>query len=205
MTRPQAADESTTDRTLVELVVRGVWHGAPSPALKALVEDGLALVKGPIVLPGPGAEEVARRLLRLPVNSAVEAQVISLYEAFLPLNARLRDVCTAWQRRPDGSTNDHGDAGYDAQVRDDLDDVHEAIVPILRRLGEAVPRLGRFRAQLTAALDRLDEGDTAWLASPLRDSYHTVWMHLHQELLLALGLDRAQDATRERLAVGRTG
>ena len=38
------------------------------------------------------------------------------------------------------------------------------------------------------------------------DSYHTVWMHLHQELILMLGLTRAEDEAREeRLVGGRTG
>ena len=38
------------------------------------------------------------------------------------------------------------------------------------------------------------------------DSYHTVWMHLHQELILTLGLTRAEDEAREeRLVSGRTG
>jgi hypothetical protein len=202
---PAPMDQALMDQALVDLVVRGMRQGPPTPELTALAGEGLAVIKGSIVLPGPGAEEAARGLLRLPPGSPVESRVAALYEAFLPVNARLRDVCTAWQRRPDGSANDHADAAYDAQVRDDLDDVHEAVLPILRRLGEAVPRLARFPGLLTAALERLDEGDRAWFASPTRDSYHTVWMHLHQELLLALGTTRAQDAEKERLAVGGAG
>ncbi|MFI7701867.1 hypothetical protein [Nonomuraea sp. NPDC049480] len=206
MTRPQAAtDVHPTSQALVDLVVRGMWIGSPTPELKALVDDGLALVKGSVVLPGPGAEAAVRQVLRLPAGSGTEAQVSALYEAFLPINARLRDICTAWQRRPDGSANDHQDLEYDAGVRDDLDDVHEAVAPILRRLGKAVPRLARFPVLLQAALDRLDDGNPAWFTSPMCDSYHTVWMHLHQELILALGIDRAEDTARERLAVGGAG
>lgn len=206
MTRPQAAtDMHPTSQALVDLVVRGMWIGSPTPELKALVDDGLALVKGSVVLPGPGAEAAVRQVLRLPAGSGTEAQVSALYEAFLPINARLRDICTAWQRRPDGSANDHQDLEYDAGVRDDLDDVHEAVAPILRRLGKAVPRLARFPVLLSAALDRLDDGNAAWFTSPMCDSYHTVWMHLHQELILALGIDRAEDTARERLAVGGAG
>ena len=52
------------------------------------------------------------------------------------------------------------------------------------------------------ALAKLDDGDDAWLASPLIDSYHTVWMHLHQELILMLGLSRAEDEAREERLVG---
>ena len=47
---------------------------------------------------------------------------------------------------------------------------------------------------------------TSWLASPLMDSYHTVWMHLHQQLILMLGLTRAEDEAREeRLVSGQAG
>jgi hypothetical protein len=206
MATPQtASDDAATSPALVDLVVRGMWIGPPTPELQALVDDGLALVKGTVVLPGPGAAEAVQEILRLPPGSAAEERVTALYEAFLPLNSRLKDICTAWQRRPDGSTNDHGDLAYDAEVRDQLDNVHEAVLPILRRLGQVISRLDRFPALLSAALDRLDDGGTAWFASPLCDSYHTVWMHLHQELLLALGIDRAEDSARERLAVGRTG
>jgi hypothetical protein len=52
----------------------------------------------------------------------------------------------------------------------------------------------------------LDEGDNAWLASPLIDSYHTVWMHLHQELLLTIGMSRQEDeALEEQLVSGNHG
>jgi hypothetical protein len=37
---------------------------------------------------------------------------------------------------------------------------------------------------------RLNDGEREWLASPTIDSYHTVWMQLHEDLLLALGLER---------------
>jgi hypothetical protein len=37
------------------------------------------------------------------------------------------------------------------------------------------------------------EGETEWLTSPRVDSYHTVWMQLHEDLLLALGRDRASE------------
>ena len=60
-------------------------------------------------------------------------------------------------------------------------------------------------ARLQEALDKFDDGESNWLASPLIDSYHTVWMHLHQELILMLGLTRADDEAREeRLVSGRT-
>jgi hypothetical protein len=203
MSVPVTAGDEQVEAALVDLVIRGMRRGRPDGPVQVLVETGQALVKGPVVMPAPGTEQRVRALLRLPEGAPERARVDALYEAFLPINLDLREVCTAWQCRPGGGPNDHSDARYDAQCRDDLDDVHERILPILRRLAGVVPRLERFPALLVEALDRLDGGEPAWFASPLCDSYHTVWMHLHQELIFALGLSRTQDEAREQLAVGR--
>jgi hypothetical protein len=56
-----------------------------------------------------------------------------------------------------------------------------------------VPRFGDYRSRLRAARTRVEDGDAAWLTSPRIDSYHTVWMQLHEDLLLALGRDRAAE------------
>ena len=42
------------------------------------------------------------------------------------------------------------------------------------------------------------EGDTEWITSPSIDSYHTVWMQLHEDLLLALGRDRATEEVSDQ-------
>jgi hypothetical protein len=87
-----------------------------------------------------------------------------LFEKFLPVNRRLRELCTAWQLRPDGTANDHSDQAYDAGVRDQLDDVDSAVGRLLRRMVAEQPRLGHYREGLTAALEKLDAGA---LNSPL--------------------------------------
>jgi hypothetical protein len=189
---------------LVTLVVRGMTRGEVTPAIETLIDAGLAAVKGPLVMPVGAAAERAGALLRLPPGSDDESRVHALYEVFLPLNRSLRDLCTSWQCRPDGTPNDHSDAVYDASVRERLDDIHDAAAPMLDRLALCCPRLSGYRAQLETALERLDEGEASWLASPLIDSYHTVWMHLHQELLLALGISRAEDEALEEQLVGGT-
>jgi hypothetical protein len=193
-----------TQQALISLVVRGMVRGAPDEATAGLVEQGLAMTKGPITMPTPDGTAAAGKLLRLPPDSAKEHELDTLFDGFLPINRRLRDVCSAWQSRPDGTPNDHSDGGYDDTVRDRLDDVHSAIGPILRRMAAIEPRLGGYRPRLQEALDKFDEGESKWLASPLVDSYHTVWMHMHQELILMLGLTRADDEAREeRLVSGR--
>jgi hypothetical protein len=200
----RSLDESTRE-ALVALVVQGMYRGALSPAQQGLVDAGLAMAKGPLIMPTPEGTAAAQELLRLPAGGDEEKALRPLFEKFLPVNHELREVCSAWQLRPDGSPNDHADATYDASIRDRLDDVDDAIGRILRRMAEAQPRLGHYRTDLTAALEKLDDGDPSALTSPLSHSYHTVWMHLHQELLLLLGISRAEDERLEaELVRGQT-
>ncbi|MER5505465.1 hypothetical protein ABT052_09115 [Streptomyces sp. NPDC002766] len=200
---PDAPDESLTE-AVVDLVLRGMWRGRPESEHRPLVDAGLAMVKGPVVLPTERAKATASRILRVAAGSEQEERITAAYEAFLPVNRKIRDVCTAWQCRPDGTANDHSDSGYDAEVRESLEDVHEAIQPVLRRLERVLAGSGRYLTALEEALDHFDEGSLEWLASPLCDSYHTVWMRLHQELLLVLGISRAQDEAREEELVTRS-
>jgi len=43
---------------------------------------------------------------------------------------------------------------------------------------------------------RAEDGDHQWLASPMCDSYHTVWMRLHEDLLGFLGITREEEAVQ---------
>jgi hypothetical protein len=198
--RTDTVDTSLAD-AVIDLVLRGMWRGTQESVHRPLVDAGLAMVKGPMVLATERAKQAAAQMLRIPAGSAQEGQITAVYEAFLPVNRKIREVCTAWQCRPDGTVNDHGDSVYDAEVREMLEDVHEAIQPVLRRLERLLAGSGGYLTGLEEALDRFDDGGHEWLASPLRDSYHTVWMRLHQELLLVLGISRAEDEAREEQLV----
>ena len=183
-----------------------MWRGQPTDAHSELIEQGLASSKGVLLLPSGQAAELVGSMLRLPAGSEAEVKVRGLLEVFLPVNRRLRELCTAWQCLPDGSPNDHTDAMYDASIRDRLDDIHEAVLRVLARMQGDLPRVGVYGPRLDEALERLDSEGTSWFASPLIDSYHTVWMHLHQELLLGLGISRREDEElEERLVSGGTG
>jgi hypothetical protein len=195
-TAPSSLDGTTRD-ALVELVILGMHRGAVSPEQQKLIDSGLAMAKGPLIMPTPEGTTLAQQVTRLPAGGDEEKALRPLFEKFLPVNHELREICSAWQLRPDGAPNDHGDSAYDASVRDRLDDVDESIGRILRRMTDVQPRLGHYRADLTAALEKLDDGDPSALTSPLSRSYHTVWMHLHQELLLLLGISRAEDERLE--------
>jgi hypothetical protein len=118
------------------------------------------------------------------------AEVEAADAAFVALNEPFKQICTRWQLRPDGSPNDHGDAGYDAAVVADLVALHPQAVAVTDGLAAHLPRFGRYGPDFSAALDRLRNGDTKALAAPLSASYHDHWMELHQDLLSTLGRQR---------------
>jgi hypothetical protein len=188
------SDAETT--ALVAMVVRGMARGEASAEQQSLAEAGLILIKGPIMMPTPAGTELVGLKLRLPDDAPERERIMATFRRFLPINRDLRDLCTAWQLRPDGSVNDHADEGYDAD---------KAIAPLLKRFSEDIPSISGYRERLTEALAKLDDGEDAWLASPLVDSYHTVWMHLHQQLLLTIGMSRKEDEELEEQLVSGGG
>lgn len=96
-------------------------------------------------------------------------------------------TCTAWQLLPDGTPNPHAEE-YDAAVRADLTALHRDALEWLGSLASVEPGLGEYAELLDAACAPFVSGDDAMLASPVRPSYHTVWMWLHQDLRLRLGV-----------------
>lgn len=188
---------------LVELVVKGMLRGPVTPEMQAVIDSGGAVAKGPMIMPTQAGIAAAGASVRLPLGGDEEKAVTDLLHVFLPVNRRLRELCTAWQCRPDGSANDHSDAQYDAAIRDRLEDIHTDVTKMLRRTGKQCTALTQYRERLIGALERFDNGDTASLTSPLTDGYHTVWMWLHQHILMMLGVSRAEDeALEEKLVSG---
>lgn len=128
------------------------------------------------------------------VGPGERAGVAASYEAFLPVNARFKAVCTRWQMRPgpDGTEapNDHDDAGYDAAVVEELAAVHDDVAAALADAAAVSPRFARYPTRLADALDRVRAGDAAAFARPMSGSYHDVWMELHEDFLLTLGRER---------------
>lgn len=116
-----------------------------------------------------------------------------VHRDFLAVNEDFKETVTSWQVR-DGQSNDHTDTAYDAAVLDRLDRIHDRVVPIVDRAAAQLPRLSSYRVRLDHALGRIHGGDRQWFTRPLIDSYHSVWFALHEELLVAAGLTRADEA-----------
>ncbi|HUF85501.1 MAG TPA: hypothetical protein VMQ81_13025 [Acidimicrobiia bacterium] len=178
---------------LHELRLRGVIPGAETSACDALCTADLAARKGTFLVLTSAGREVHGRWARLAPGSEKESAARRAYDQFLGLNVEFLQVSTDWQVRPGNVPNDHRDTRYDWGVLDRLAAVDERTGPIVRRLGQEVARFAGYRARLRDALRRVRDGEHDWFLSPKCDSYHTVWMQLHEDLLLALGLARADE------------
>lgn len=124
-----------------------------------------------------------------------DAPFHAAYEAFERVNRTLKQVITDWQTIEVGGAkvaNDHGDKAHDDEVIDRLGDVHEQVEPILGTLARSLPRLAVYSHKLLAALEAAEDGDHEWVSDIRRDSYHTVWFELHEDLLRIMGRVREE-------------
>ncbi len=178
----------------VLVAVSGLDEGAARAALDELValERAKYLEPRGMWVITPAGREAHRSLLAEVVESLDLGAVP--YDRFLELNDDVKQLCTDWQVR-DGEPNDHDDPDYDRRIIDRLSALDEVVQPVVAAIGEVVPWIGRYGARLTAARDRLLAGDTTALTGVLCDSYHDVWMELHEDLIATQGIDRAAEGS----------
>jgi hypothetical protein len=171
----------------------GIEEAALDEAIQPLIDGGFVLKRegrfGGFQLTPAGKEEASKRLREDEVTTSAQADLETLYESFLPVNGEFKQVCSRWQLR-DGEPNDHTDAEYDGQVVSELESLHVELVKALEVVAPALPRLGRYSGRLASALSRIQAGDQASFARPMYDSYHDIWMELHNDLLLSLDKQR---------------
>jgi hypothetical protein len=180
-----------TGELLHVLRVRGTSPGDGAEA-DQLVAAGFALVRRDVLVLTPAGRAEADRRYCL-VGEPGHERLAAAYERFLPLNRVLLQICTDWQVRSGGVPNDHRDPVYDWGVIDRLVRLDEQVGPVARGLGRHIVRFAPYRERMREARRRVEGGETDWLASPRIDSYHTVWMQLHEDLLLGLGRKRDEE------------
>jgi hypothetical protein len=181
---------------LHDLRLRGFRPAKGTPAEEELTAAGLVLVRGVNLALAPAGREAHAAWARLTPGSEEEVLAKTTYERFLVFNVEFLRICTDWQLKPGNQPNDHSDAAYDFKILERLDRLDERAGALVEALGKAVPRFADYRGRLTEALDKISD-DRAWLASPRCDSYHTVWMQMHEDLLGAVGVNRADEAQPE--------
>ena len=114
------------------------------------------------------------------VTPEQHAAIASAYDAFLAPNREFKALTTDWQL--------HQDA---AQTLPRLDSIHEEVVKVIEQATGAQARFGVYRPRLEKALESFRSGDADALARPMSESYHDIWMELHEDLLATLGRARA--------------
>jgi hypothetical protein len=179
---------------LHEARLRGTLHASAAAHAEHLGRLGYLHVNGTRGVLTARGRSVQEAWARVEAESETERSLDRLYRQFLPMNAELLRISTDWQVRPGNVPNDHSDARYDWSVIDRLVALDERAGPIVTRAGYIVGRFAAYRGRLRSARRKVEEGDPAWLVSPRCDSYHTVWMQLHEDLLLALGIERGDEA-----------
>jgi pyruvate,orthophosphate dikinase len=180
--------------------------GCASAAVQPLI-DALLAAEEAQELPGGRVRLLPVAIAR--VDALYRSDALRLTPVIEPLlhdfhaaNDRFKEVVTSWQMREVGGEtvpNDHEDAVYDTAVIDALAaEIHTVIVPIVEVVAEAEPRMQRYLVRFIGALDALRAGDGQMMAHPMKDSYHTVWFELHEELIRLSGRNRADEAAAGR-------
>ncbi|MEV0110954.1 hypothetical protein AB0H42_32150 [Nocardia sp. NPDC050799] len=179
-------------------------------AAAGLTDTALSSVLEPLLAAG----ELQRAGTRVKITAAGRARLGELlvaeratvdqvllrqrYLGFGVVNDDLKQLVTDWQLINGTRPNDHTDADYDARIVARLGELHERFAPLLAEFVELAPRLAQYRDRLAGALAKIRSGDSAWLARPLVDSYHTVWFELHEELIGLGGMSRVREEAAGR-------
>jgi len=83
-----------------------------------------------------------------------------------------------------------------ADAAQHLAPIHQQLQPLLDRASALIPRLSLYASRFQDALQALQGGDGRYLASPLVESYHSIWFEWHEELIQASGRTRAQESSK---------
>lgn len=116
------------------------------------------------------------------------------YEAFLMLNESFKELCGEWQLK-DGAPNDHTDPTYDAVIVGRLLEVDASAQPVCAEFARMLTRLAPYGPRLREAAENVHGGDHHLFTGVMCSSYHDVWMELHEDLILTLGIDRAKEGS----------
>ena len=141
-----------------------------------------------MMLSAEGREWVAEQLAA-ERSAADQAALNASYNHFMELNHRFKELVSNWQLMTADEQSDDRWSELVASVAT----IDAELAPVIEETAIHVARLGSYAGRFRRALAEMRGGDTSMLASPLKDSYHTVWFEYHEELITAGGRDRAAE------------
>ncbi len=119
-------------------------------------------------------------------GSVDTAALTEIYDRFMPLNNGFKEFVSAWQ------LSEQAPADL-ATVTAETQALHQDFAALLAASVELVPRLRPYLHRFEFAIEALVGGDVSMLASPLKDSYHTVWFEYHEEMIHLIGRTRLEE------------
>jgi hypothetical protein len=163
----------------------GVDASEVEPLLDSAVDQGNAKKRegrlSGFTLTAAGRER-HEELRKTVVDGESAARLQEAYEAFLGPNHEFKQLTTDWQLRNEGSDT--------APLLARLDTMQGTVCGIVTTAASVEPRFTVYSTRFTSALQRLHGGDTTAFARPMSDSYHDVWMELHEDLVASIGHKR---------------
>jgi len=195
MNERSMADGLTPDDwlRLHEIRLRGMAPVDDDPAVDRLTEAGYLLRRGSLAAVTPAGRAADTERARLDPTSDHYAACRAAYDRFLRFDPQIKLLATQWQLMgANGGGGPYGTEEWD--LVDRLRALDEKAGPVIAGLGRDVVRFAEYRVRLRKALEQLEGGDRNWFSGARCDSYHTVWWRLHEDLLLALGMERTDDS-----------
>lgn len=176
--------------------ITGLAEATVRAALDEAVKANRAVKTGEKYMLQPAAQVALRTGYSRDFGAQrADAAMQATYDDFEKINEQLKQLITDWQTMTVGGqklANDHSDRDYDEKMIDRLGRLHERAGPILDRFAAGLPRLAVYKDLLTAALERAEDGDVAWVSDARCLSYHTVWFELHDDLIRILNRTRIE-------------
>ena len=117
------------------------------------------------------------------------------YEQFEHINIVLKQIVTDWQTisiQGDRFANRHDDKDYDDRIIERLGNLHDKVSPILSAFTKTISRFSSYETKLLRALELIESGDLAWFSDIRRESYHTIWFEMHEDILRVMGRERQE-------------
>ncbi len=137
----------------------------------------------------PAGKQAHLDALRQDVESGIVPLMADGYQLFLSLNEAFKELCGEWQLR-NGEPNDHTDNSYDGAVVAQLTELHRKTQPIVVGFGGILNRMAQYSPRLAAACQKVEQGEHKMFTGVMCNSFHDIWMELHEDLILTQGIDR---------------